>query len=381
MKDRRRTAPVDGAGGRAATGAIAFLSGPGLLDELGSELDELALAAGTPVTARRRWLSAWIRAYRPSGTWGVAVRDPATGRLDAVACFSDHDRGCWDEVAPLGRRQQDRGALPARSDTAARVLAAAVIARLRARTRPWALRMGQLPAGDPVAAALADGLGSARSLPGVPIPKIEFGTAASVDEWLGQGMRKQLRKCRRRVDDEGLDMEIDFVAEAGAVEAVLVEVERTHRARERHAQRESELESQPGLEFWRTVILEHAAAGEAEIGTLRLDGELAAYVVSLLDDDAYRVFDGRFAPALARYSPGRLLETAVIERALADSRFARIDWMNGCAVEKLLAANAVDHTEHLVAFSPGAVIDLDVVGSSPAGIEHRMPGSLASGGR
>lgn len=372
-------------GGRIETtsspSSVQYLAGPGLVDDLGAELDDLHGAAGTPVTGRRAWLRAWIGAYAPSDAWGVVVRDAASGRLDAVALFDSRDQGDWDEIAPLGRRQQDRGCLPARSPDAAHALAAAVTARLQSRDRPWSLRLGQLPAGDGVAAAVVEGTGLARAMTGMPIPKVEFATVESVDTLLGKGLKKQLRKSRNRIQQDGVELSIGFESDLDVVQTLLVEVEQTHRAREQHARRASDLDSSPGLRFWRAVILDHAAQGEVEVATLRLDGFLAAYVVSLLDDTSYRVFDGRFATSQARFSPGRLLETATLERAFADPRFERVDWMNGCASEKLLAANAVDHTEHLVASSTGMVIDLDVLGRAPVAVDHRTEANLASGAR
>lgn len=365
--------PGRGLGRRAAapaTAAVELLSGPSLLDDLGAELDELHRATATPVTARRPWVRAWAGAYAPAGPWGVAVRDGASGRLDAVALFCHRDHGSWDEIAPLGRRQLDRGFLPARHPGAARALATAVSAHLRSRSRPWMLRIGQLPAGDPVARGIVDALPDARTVPGLPIPKVEFGGEETVEAWLGKGLRKQLRKARNRVGEDGVRLAVGFESEAGAVEEVLGEVERTHRAREQHARRSSDLDSRPGLRFWRDVVVDHARRGEVEVGTLRLDGDLAAYVVSLLDGGSYRVFDGRFATSWARFSPGRLLETAMLERALDDARFERVDWMNGLASEKLLAANAADRTEHLVAASPGLVVDLDVIGHAPVAVDH-----------
>ncbi|MGH9178570.1 MAG: GNAT family N-acetyltransferase, partial [Acidimicrobiales bacterium] len=272
-------------------------------------------------------------------------------------------------------------AIPVRSRSAAAALAAALAARLQFRDRPWTLRIGQLPAGDPVAADLERMLPGARALTGAPIPKVEFGPATSPDEWLGKGMRKQLRRARNRICDDGVNLEIRFHSTRRAIEDALSEVEHTHRAREHHARRRSDLDCQPGLRFWRDVILFHAATDQVEIATIRLDGSLAAYVVSLLDRDSYRVLDGRLASSWSRYSPGRLLETATLERALADPRFARIDWMNGCAAEKLLAANAVDHTEHLVAASPGMILEPDVLGRAPVAVDHRTASNLASGAR
>lgn len=361
--------------------SVQVLSGPGLLDDLGTELDELHRATGTPVTACRPWLAAWVSAYAPTHTWAVAVRDAASARLDAVGLFSDRDQGGWDEISPLGRRQQDRGWLPARTPVAANTLAAAVTARLQSRTRPWVLRLGQLPVGDQVAGGVAELLPGARILPGLPIPKVEFGSLPTPGDWLGKAMRKQLRKAGNRLAEDGVEPKIHFETDTAAIEELLAEVEHTHRSREQHARRASDLDSQPGLRFWRNVILSHAAMAGIELAILRLDGELAAYVVSLMDTDSYRVLDGRFTTSWARYSPGRLLESATVERALEDPRFARVDWMNGCASEKLLAANAVDYTEHLVASSPGMVIDLDVVGRAPVAVDHRTQTNLASGAR
>lgn len=363
------------------TSTFQVISGPTLVDGLGAELDDLVAAAGTPVTARGTWLRAWVRAYKPAEPWGVTVRERFSGRLDGVALFSTLPDDDHDRIAPLGRRQQDRGALPVRGREAADALAAGVAGCLRSRPRPWALRLGQLPVGDPVAARLGEQLEGARLIPGLPIPKVEFGTETTLETWLGKGLRKQLRKARNRMEEDGAEATITFDRDPGAVGAILDEVEHTHRAREQDALRTSDLDSQRGLRFWRSVILAHAACGEIEVATLHFGQELAAYVVSLLDDDSYRVFDGRCATSWGRFSPGRQLETATLERAFGDPCFARVDWMNGCASEKLLAANDADDTEHLVASSPGLTVDLDVIGRAPAAVDDSTVLTLASGAR
>jgi CelD/BcsL family acetyltransferase involved in cellulose biosynthesis len=360
---------------------VDSLHGPALLEVLGDDLDDLHAAAVTPVTARAPWLRAWVAAYRPEAPWAVAVRDHGTDRLDGVALFNVRHRDTLDEIVPLGRRQLDRGAFPVRTERAADALGAALAAQLSTWPRPWSLRVGQLPSDDPVAAAVVRWLAGARTIPGLAIPKVDFGPVTGTGDLFGKGLRKQLRKARNRVVDDGLDLTVGFVRAHDDLAVLLDEVERTHRARELHARRVSELESSPGLRFWRTVILDHAGRDEVEIATLRLGGELAAYVVSLLDGSVYRVFDGRLAPSWSRFSPGRLLETATLERALVDVRFRELDWMNGCASEKLLTANAADPTEHLVAASPGVTIDLDVIGHAPSAVDHRTASSLVSGAR
>ncbi|HET7488399.1 MAG TPA: GNAT family N-acetyltransferase [Acidimicrobiales bacterium] len=358
---------------------VEVREGRALVDDLADDLDDLHRAAAAPVTARVPWLRAWVHAYQPSAPWAVLVRDVDSGRLEAAGLLCTVHSGDHDLVVPLGRRQLDRGALPARSPQAAAALGMALAARLASGRRPWHLRLGQLPAGDPAAAAVAETLEHARTVPGVPIPKVELAGVDAPEASLSTSMRKQLRKAANRAETDGLVPVIDFVAGGDAVAGVLDEVEHTHRLRERDASRVSDLESSPGLRFWRSVILDHARQHEAEIATLRLDGHLAAYVVSLLDGSSYRVFDGRFSPAWARYSPGRLLETATLRRAAGGARWDEVDWMSGCASEKLLVANAADPTEHLVAASPGLVLDLDVIGRAPTAGDPRRASDLGTG--
>ena len=53
-------------------------------------------------------------------------------------------------------------------------------------------------------------------------------------------------------------------------------------------------------------------------------------------------FEGRFVTGWARYSPGRLLEIAVVERVLADETLTTFDWMTAVAPESLLGHNDSD---------------------------------------
>jgi hypothetical protein len=79
-----------------------------------------------------------------------------------------------------------------------------------------------------------------------------------------------------------------------------------------------------------------------ELATLNIGESLAAYVLGVIDGDAYRLLEGRFGTEWARYSPGRLLEAAVVQRMLDDPSLATLDWMTSVASETLLATNASD---------------------------------------
>jgi len=89
------------------------------------------------------------------------------------------------------------------------------------------------------------------------------------------------------------------------------------------------------------------------VGTLSLDGELAAYTVALLDGLSYRIYDGHMDTAFARYSPGRLIEAAAMDRA-GNAGYREVDWMTGVGAEKILSINSQRATLSLHAASqPG----------------------------
>lgn len=63
---------------------------------------------------------------------------------------------------------------------------------------------------------------------------------------------------------------------------------------------------------------------------------------------------------LSAYSPGRILESAVLERALDDGETELFDWMTGVAPETILAANVWQPRWSLVAGAePESSAELD----------------------
>ena len=54
-----------------------------------TEIDELHRAAGTPITARRPWLQAWLDTHPDVGVLAVGV-ETDTGRLEAIALLAEH---------------------------------------------------------------------------------------------------------------------------------------------------------------------------------------------------------------------------------------------------------------------------------------------------
>jgi hypothetical protein len=79
-----------------------------------------------------------------------------------------------------------------------------------------------------------------------------------------------------------------------------------------------------------------------ELATIEIDGELAAYVLGVVDHGAYRVLEGNLVTRWTRYAPGRLLEAAVVDRALKDPALGSVDWMTSRAPDRLLGSNGVE---------------------------------------
>ncbi len=150
------------------------------------------------------------------------------------------------------------------------------------------------------------------------------------------------------------------------------ELEEIHVQRDHDTGRESDLDDPKTGELWRRLVLSHAASGQVEISSMLVDDEIAGFVIGIIDDDAYRVFDGHFNSEFHRYSPGRLIESAVLERAMVDARFEGLDWMAGVAAEKILTSNHNEGRMQLVASSkstakpsPRTIPDHAVNGETP----------------
>ena len=113
--------------------------------------------------------------------------------------------------------------------------------------------------------------------------------------------------------------------------------------------------------LWRDLILAHTVGDQIEVATLGIEGAIVAYVVGIADGRTYRVFDGHFDTNWARYSPGRLIEHAVLQQLISDSRYDSVDWMLGVAPEKILVATGARSGLALTAASQ-RVEALEVVG-------------------
>jgi CelD/BcsL family acetyltransferase involved in cellulose biosynthesis len=312
-----------------------------------------------PINARRAWLATWATTHESYEPWILVVRRRGRNGIDGAALLAAGTDESGLVVVGMGHGCSGVTAMPARAG-AEQALADAVIDTLTSLTQPWSLHLEQLAAADPVAVAIAAGLAGARLQPDRRIPRVALTAGDDLRAYLSRNTHRSLRKAHNRLERDGHEVVFAFDRDPGAVASLLGDIERVHRQRDHDLHRVSDLDDPAELDFWRRVILQHTMRGEIEIATLRIDGRLAAYVVSLLDGASYRVYDGRFDSDFAALAPGRLLESAALERALANPRYTELDWWSGLSAEKLLTENASFPREWLSASStpvqPSAVV-------------------------
>jgi hypothetical protein len=316
----------------AARAQVTILSDWRALLPLEPAIEALHRAAGTPVTARLSWWRSVVMADHGAVPLLLTRLGPGgTLRAAALIALREQDGG-W-QVTSGRPHSDDVWEAAAVSDGARRTILAELVGFVRGLDRPWQLALTGLRNGDD-ATWLAGQLPAGGAVPAAPVPAIGF----THDEvTFAPGIRRGLDRSGHRIRRHALTEEIAFERDPDKLAKLREEVEAVHRARDHDAGRVSDLDEVAGAAFWRSVYDLHAARGELEVATLRLDGDLAAYVIALVDPPAYRVFDGRFAPPWRVYSPGRRLEAAVVEHARR-RHFRVLDWMSSVAPEKLVAS-------------------------------------------
>jgi CelD/BcsL family acetyltransferase involved in cellulose biosynthesis len=323
-----------------ASPVVEFIESRDAYTLLGGEIEDLSVLCGAPVTARTAWTTATLAALPDALPLGAVVRS-ATGALAGAAILvATPSLGPDAVTSPAG--PEHRAAMVAIDSWAAELLATALASVLSTRPRGARLSLGAFHADDPVVAALARGIPDAVVMFTDPIPVVEKTGETDVRAYLSHGMRRSLRHARNRLAADGRCADIWVTGDPAEVLEHLPVLEVACRNRDHTQGRTSALDDHVGRTLWRRRCGEAVADGCAELAVLRIDGEPAAYVLSIVDGTDYRVLEGRLVNNFLRYSPGRLLEAEVLQRVLDDPTLQRLDWMTGVAPDKLLAANHRD---------------------------------------
>lgn len=317
-----------------------LLRGPALVRALGVELSARALEWEVPLTARTAWLMATMTGRRDIQPWGVLLRGH-DGRARAMMVLADEaDEAGRLRTTLLGTDLVHRGAVLADDVAAAYDLGACVATALLSRPHLGAVRLGPLPVADPKVAALATGMGIVELVDEDPIPVVQRrGTLAT--EYLPPGTRRTLRKAANRLRTDGLPATFDIITDPPTIRGWLPELLQHHQARDHAHGRASAVDEPAGAALWLDRVEALLSEG-LELATLSIDGRLAAYVLGVVDGTVFRLLDGRFIDGWARYAPGRMLETAALQRVLDDPTLTQLDWMTAIAPETLLTQNCAE---------------------------------------
>ena len=315
---------------------VAVIDGERVLADLAADLGALHAELDVPVNARLRWLQAWASLETSWTPWAVLVRERESGRLSAAALLARRQVGDGHEVVAMGHGPFGNTCLAARDLLSAHVLARAVMDQMAALQGPWTLTLDNLDEDDVVGRFLLEMLPNATATPVASIPFVDLVAFRDGADPYTQNMRRQLRKAENRLTTDGLRADIQFARTDPEIRMLLPHVARIHIERDHAAGRTSDLDNPDVRELWRRLILAHTVGDQIEVATFGIDGVIVAYVIGLRDGNAYRVFDGHFDTRWARYSPGRLIEHAVLQQLIDEGRYDSVDWMLGVAPEKIL---------------------------------------------
>jgi hypothetical protein len=332
-------------GGEVSRGSVRpddlhldVVEGEQAVAEIRQRLDDLALSVGAPITARCPWLMARIGSDPAVRPWAVLLsgRD---GQLRAAAVLLDvpAEEGWLTELA--GGGDGHRAALLARDDHAGELLVRTLGELLVSRSSDSEICLGPLPL-DEMTQRLVAVLPSTAVIEAPrPIPVVRRAESTQAGGYLTHGLRRTLRKACNRMAADGVSAEITFIYDPRSILELAPLMAAAHQRRDHDHGLASYLDTEAGSRLWHGRLRRLAEAGDVELAVLHLDGALAAYVIGLVDPPAYRVLEGRFVTEWARYSPGRVLESTVLQRFLDDGSYDVLDWMTGVAPDSLLAAN------------------------------------------
>ena len=360
----RSTVPVDDAPLPQLDAAV--IEGAGPLNDVAADIGALHADLEIAVNGRLRWLQAWSSLETSWTPWAVVVCERESGRLSAAALLAKRRSGDGHEVVAMGHGPFGSTRLAVRDLLSAQLLARTIADQLAALPEPWVLRLDNLGDDDLVGPLLLELLPNARTTPVPGVPFVDLTAFRNGADPHTHNMRRQLRKAHNRLAADGLRAEVQFAQTEPEIRLLLPELDRIHIERDHAAGRASDLDDPNVRELWRRLILAHTVGGQVEVATLGIGGSIVAYVIGICDGTTYRVFDGHFNTRWARYSPGRLIEDAVLQRLISEGRYESVDWMLGVAPEKILVATgarggfALTAASHAVAHHES----LDVVGST-----------------
>jgi CelD/BcsL family acetyltransferase involved in cellulose biosynthesis len=277
-------------------------------ESLAREWDGLADRLGSSPFMRPGWIAAWWQAF-------------GTGRLELLCARRS---GRLVGVLPLGRRgaalrspnkfHTPEFTILGEDDTAMRALADVAFA-----SRPRRISIAFV---DPASVA-ATQLGAAAVAAGYRVlrrallssPYVEIGTDwTTYRQRLSRNLRGDLRRCGRRLREAG-EVTFEFHDGSEGLDALLRDVFAVEAHSWKAAQGTAIVSHDHVRSFYEQVVAWSAARGSLTVAILRLNDRPLATEVGLRESGVHYAIKGSYDASYARFSPGKLLFEAVLDRA------------------------------------------------------------------
>jgi CelD/BcsL family acetyltransferase involved in cellulose biosynthesis len=264
------------------------------------EWDTLVDRCGGGPFTRPGWTRAWCAAFAPTTPLEIFAERSDAGELTGLAAVL-MERGGFS--APVNDHTPAVTILAVDDATGAQVAD-----KLFAR-RPYRLLMAPLAADSPAHGWLRDAARRHRyRLAERTVLRSPFLDLADqpAEENLSRGMRKELRRSRRRLDELGaLELVIaQTPADLAAALPACLELE----ASQWKGAAGSAITARADTDaFYRAIATWGAESGRLRLAQLHLDGRPVAFEIDLLDASRLYALKAGFAPEMAKYGLGHLL--------------------------------------------------------------------------
>jgi CelD/BcsL family acetyltransferase involved in cellulose biosynthesis len=308
------------------------------IDRCSEAWDALADRAGAAPFLRPGWMTAWWRAF---GAGRLEILTAGSeGRLDAVLPVVHRHGGIH---APSNWHTPQYGLLEA-DGAGSRLVAQLFDSSPQVSLGFLSSLTGEV--GQLERAAHAHGYRTlARPLEHSALVRLD-GDWDAYDNGLSTSLRRDLRRCRRRLDEQGR-VWLDVHEDVGGLDEAL-ELERL--GWKEHAG--TAIVSRPETRQFYTEVANWAAQrGWLRLIFLRLDDRAVAFQFALEDGGAHLGLKTGFDPEFRAMSPGRLIAYASLERAFAIG-LERFEFMGTADSYKLRFANDAYDRLLFQAFSP-----------------------------
>jgi CelD/BcsL family acetyltransferase involved in cellulose biosynthesis len=176
------------------------------------------------------------------------------------------------------------------------------------------------------------------------------GDWAAYERGLSANVRKDVRRRRRRLEELG-EVAVEVADGQERLEELLDEGFRVEAAGWKGEEGSAILSDERTRRFYTDVARWAAGRGWLRLSFLRLDGRAVAFEYSLEQGGVFSCVKGGYDGAYARFSPGRVISHALLERAFARG-LTRFDLLGADEAYKRAWTGTTRDLQLLQAFAP-----------------------------